>query len=189
MLAQLQSSWRAEIFSGRGFANGVIALQNYPGKDAPRQQTEKFRNILLCSAVTVPSTSFRVRIGLQGMSVPAESAPRTGSPIQPGRLERVAGQLGPQPPIPTMLGAAVEGLGLAQVPEPIAAGAVKAGKLVRALEPFARMALGVFLYYSGYRQMMPKLLAFIDHVKGRSGATDKARSHIDDKRRRGAKVR
>src|ERR1700691_2433017 len=35
--------------------------------------------------------------------------------------------------MPTMLGAAVEGLGLAQVPEPIAAGAVKAGKLVRVL--------------------------------------------------------
>src|SRR5438105_7415106 len=39
--------------------------------------------------------------------------------------------------VPTMLGAAVEGLGLAQVPEPIAAGAVKAGKLVHVLEPFA----------------------------------------------------
>src|SRR5258706_7546923 len=38
---------------------------------------------------------------------------------------------------PTMLGAAVEGLGLAQVPESIAAGAVKTGKLVRVLEPFA----------------------------------------------------
>src|SRR5712672_1945624 len=36
--------------------------------------------------------------------------------------------------VPTMLDAAVEGLGLAQVPEPIAAGAVKAGKLVRVLE-------------------------------------------------------
>ena len=33
--------------------------------------------------------------------------------------------------MPTMLDAAVEGLGLAQVPEPITAGAVKAGKLVR----------------------------------------------------------
>jgi DNA-binding transcriptional LysR family regulator len=37
-----------------------------------------------------------------------------------------------------MLGAAVEGLGLAQVPEPIAAGAMKTGKLVRVLEPFAQ---------------------------------------------------
>jgi DNA-binding transcriptional LysR family regulator len=74
--------------------------------------------------------------------------------------------------IPTMFGAAVEGLGLAQVPEPIAAGAMKTGKLVRVLEPFAPMAPGVFLYYPGSRQMMPKLRAFIDHVKSRSGGTN-----------------
>src|SRR5580692_7766507 len=67
--------------------------------------------------------------------------------------------------MPTILGAAVEGLGLAQVPGPIAAGAVKAGKLVRVLEPFAPMAPGVFLYYPGHRQILPKLRAFIDHVK------------------------
>src|SRR5215469_3815877 len=41
---------------------------------------------------------------------------------------------------PTMVGAAIEGLGLAQVPEPIATGAVKAGKLVRVLGPFVSMA-------------------------------------------------
>ncbi len=75
--------------------------------------------------------------------------------------------------MPTLLGAAVEALGLAQVPEPIAAGAVKSGKLVRMLEPFAPIAPGVFLYYPGKRQMMPKLRAFIDHVKSRSGATNK----------------
>jgi DNA-binding transcriptional LysR family regulator len=86
--------------------------------------------------------------------------------------------------IPTMLGAAVEGLGLAQVPEPIAAGAVKAGKLVHVLEPFAPMAPGVFLYYPSRHQIMPKLRAFIDHVKSRSGATIKTRSHIDDRRNR-----
>jgi hypothetical protein len=39
--------------------------------------------------------------------------------------------------MPTMLGAATEGLGLAQVPAPVAAGAVKAAKPVRGLEPFA----------------------------------------------------
>jgi DNA-binding transcriptional LysR family regulator len=77
--------------------------------------------------------------------------------------------------VPTVLGAAVEGLGLAQVPGPIAAGAVKAGKLVRVLERFAPMAPGLFLYYPGNRQMMPKLRAFIDHVKRRSGAAGKAR--------------
>jgi DNA-binding transcriptional LysR family regulator len=66
---------------------------------------------------------------------------------------------------PTMLGAAVEGVGLAQVPKPIAAEPVTAGKLVHVLEAFAPMAPGVFLYYPGRRQMMPKLRAFIDHVK------------------------
>jgi DNA-binding transcriptional LysR family regulator len=91
--------------------------------------------------------------------------------------------------MPTMLGAAVEGLGLTQVPEPIAAGAVKAGKLVPVLEPFAPMAPGVFLYYPSRHQMMPKLRAFIDHVKSRSDATNKARVHIDDRRTRGMKMR
>ncbi|WP_315837567.1 LysR family transcriptional regulator [Bradyrhizobium prioriisuperbiae] len=91
--------------------------------------------------------------------------------------------------IPTMLGAAIEGLGLAQVPEPIAASLVKAGQLVRVLEPFAPMTPGVFLYYPSRHQMMPKLRAFIDHVKSRSGAADKTRRHVDDKRTRGMKMR
>ena len=66
---------------------------------------------------------------------------------------------------PSMLGAALEGIGLAQVPAPLAAGAVKARKLVQVLEPFAAMTPGVFLYYPSQRQIMPKLRAFIDHVK------------------------
>jgi DNA-binding transcriptional LysR family regulator len=86
--------------------------------------------------------------------------------------------------IPTMLGAAVAGLGLAQAPEPIAAGAVKAGKLVGVLEPFAPMAPGVFLYYPGYRQMTPKLRAFIDHVKSRSDSAHKIGVDTDDERAR-----
>src|SRR5437899_6708014 len=71
---------------------------------------------------------------------------------------------------PTMLGAAVEGVGLAQVPAPLATGALAAGKLVQVMEQFAPMTPGVFLYYPGHRQIMPKLRAYIDHVKGRSGA-------------------
>jgi DNA-binding transcriptional LysR family regulator len=84
--------------------------------------------------------------------------------------------------IPTMLGAAAAGLGLAQVPGPIAAGAVTAGKLVSVLEPFAPMAPGVFLYYPGNRQMTPKLRAFIDHVKGRSDAAHGIGIDADDRR-------
>jgi DNA-binding transcriptional LysR family regulator len=85
---------------------------------------------------------------------------------------------------PTMLGAAVEGVGLAQVPAPIAAGAVASGKLVRVLEPFAPMVPGVFLYYPGRRQMMPKLRAFIDHVKSPSEVADKNPLYVDDRRTR-----
>jgi DNA-binding transcriptional LysR family regulator len=84
--------------------------------------------------------------------------------------------------MPTILGAAIEGVGLVQVPAPIAAGAVKAGKLVAVLKPFAPMAPGVFLYFPGRHQMMPKLRAFIDHVKSRSDAADKTRIHVADRR-------
>jgi DNA-binding transcriptional LysR family regulator len=77
-----------------------------------------------------------------------------------------------------MLSAALEGLGLAQVPGPIATAALKSGKLVQVLEPFAPKAPGVFLYYPGNRKIMPKLRAFIDHVKNRSGDTQKTRIHI-----------
>jgi len=75
---------------------------------------------------------------------------------------------------PTMLGAAVEGAGLAQVPEPIAAELVRTGGLVRVLDAFAPITPGVFLYYPSRRQVLPKLRAFIDHVKSRSDATGEA---------------
>jgi DNA-binding transcriptional LysR family regulator len=78
--------------------------------------------------------------------------------------------------IPTVLGAAVEGLGLAQVPEPIATELVRAGKLVQVLARFAPMLPGVFLYYPSRHQMMPKLRAFIDHVTSRSPAMRRVRT-------------
>ncbi len=74
---------------------------------------------------------------------------------------------------PTLLDAAVEGVGLAQVPEPVAIAAIKAGRLTRVLEPFAPMLPGVFLYYASGRQIMPKLRAFIDHVKSRSAVSSR----------------
>ena len=91
--------------------------------------------------------------------------------------------------MPTMLGAAVEDMGLAQVPEPISASLVRAGKLVHVLEPFAPMVPGVFLYYPSRHQMMPKLRAFVDHVKNRSGTISKSEVHIDEGRTRGLKMR
>jgi DNA-binding transcriptional LysR family regulator len=84
---------------------------------------------------------------------------------------------------PTLLGATIEGIGLAQLPAPVAASAIKTGKLVQVLEPYAPMAPGVFLYYPGHRQIMPKLRAFIDHVKLRGRKVQKA----DGVRKRAAK--
>jgi DNA-binding transcriptional LysR family regulator len=83
---------------------------------------------------------------------------------------------------PTMLGGALEGLGLAHVPEPIAAEYVSAGRLVHVLEPFASTAPGMFLYHPGKRQVLPKLRAFIDHVKSRSA--DARRTGIEGDGRR-----
>ena len=66
---------------------------------------------------------------------------------------------------PTLLGAAMRGLGLAQVPGPIAEAAIADGQLQALLLPLAIKTPGVFLYHSGRRQMLPKLRAFIDHMK------------------------
>ena len=74
---------------------------------------------------------------------------------------------------PTLQGAALEGAGLAQVPQPVADGPLKAGRLLAVLKPFAPMAPGVFLYFPSHRQIMPKLRAFIDHVKRRADRREK----------------
>jgi len=70
--------------------------------------------------------------------------------------------------LPTLAGAAAEGLGLTQIPEPVARGRMKTGALEAVLKGFAPGAPGVFLYYSGHRQILPKLRAFIDHMKKQS---------------------
>lgn len=66
---------------------------------------------------------------------------------------------------PTLIGAAIEGVGLAQVPEPLAQAAITKGRLRALLRPFAVTSRGVFLYYPANRQVLPKLRAFIEHVK------------------------
>jgi DNA-binding transcriptional LysR family regulator len=66
---------------------------------------------------------------------------------------------------PTLIGAAQRGLGLAQVPQPLAASAIRDDKLEAVLADFAPNTPGVFLYYLDRRQVLPKLRAFIDFVK------------------------
>jgi len=73
---------------------------------------------------------------------------------------------------PTLLGAAIQGVGLAQVPGPLAKAPIADGRLQALLAPFAVTTPGVFLYYPDRRQVLPKLRAFIDHVRYRSDRTN-----------------
>jgi DNA-binding transcriptional LysR family regulator len=66
---------------------------------------------------------------------------------------------------PTLIGAAIQGVGLAQVPSPLVAAPIADGRLQPLLTPFAVITPGVFLYYPSRRQALPKLRAFIEHVK------------------------
>jgi DNA-binding transcriptional LysR family regulator len=85
---------------------------------------------------------------------------------------------------PTMLTAALDGVGLAQMPEPIARRHLRDGELEELLPENASSSTGLFLYFPSRNQVMPKLRAFIDHVKTRSNlvapaapaATDKSKS-------------
>jgi DNA-binding transcriptional LysR family regulator len=83
----------------------------------------------------------------------------------------------------TLIGAAIQGVGLAQVPGPLTAAPIADGRLQALLTRFAVTTPGVFLYHPGKRQVLPKLRAFIEHVKYRSGdAANKTRNHVDHAR-------
>jgi DNA-binding transcriptional LysR family regulator len=57
------------------------------------------------------------------------------------------------------------GLGLAMVSEPLVIEQLEAGRLDIVLDRFAPTSPGLFLHYPGHAQVLPKLRAFIDHVK------------------------
>jgi DNA-binding transcriptional LysR family regulator len=69
---------------------------------------------------------------------------------------------------PTLLGAALQGVGLALVPGPITRAPIADGRLQALLTPFAVTTPGVFLYHPGKRQVLPKLRAFIEHIKNQN---------------------
>jgi DNA-binding transcriptional LysR family regulator len=66
---------------------------------------------------------------------------------------------------PTLLGAAIQSMGLAQAPGPLVKAPIADGRLQVVLTGFAVTTPGVFLYYPDRRQVLPKLRAFIEHVK------------------------
>jgi DNA-binding transcriptional LysR family regulator len=87
---------------------------------------------------------------------------------------------------PTLLGEAIRGVGLAQVPGPLARAPIAEGRLQALLTPFAVTTPGVFLYYPGRRQVLPKLRAFIEHVKYQSADGPRDRTIARVRKLRGA---
>ncbi|HYJ81304.1 MAG TPA: LysR family transcriptional regulator [Allosphingosinicella sp.] len=61
--------------------------------------------------------------------------------------------------------AALRGVGLAYLAEPLVAEHVAAGRLELALEEHAAWSPGAYLYYPSRSQMLPKLRAFIDFIR------------------------
>src|SRR5271166_6511998 len=60
--------------------------------------------------------------------------------------------------------AALDGIGIAYVPEDLAAPFLRTGQLTRALESWSATIEGLFLFYHGHRQVPTALRAFIDMV-------------------------
>jgi DNA-binding transcriptional LysR family regulator len=65
-----------------------------------------------------------------------------------------------------MIEAAVQGLGIAYVPEHSARPYLEAGRLTLLLDDWCPRIPGLFLYYSGHRHVPAGLQAFIDVLKG-----------------------
>jgi DNA-binding transcriptional LysR family regulator len=63
------------------------------------------------------------------------------------------------------LRAALDGIGIAYVPEDLPAPFLRAGQLVRVLERWPSATEGLFLFYHGHRQVPTALRAFIDMVR------------------------
>jgi DNA-binding transcriptional LysR family regulator len=66
--------------------------------------------------------------------------------------------------------AAMDGMGMIYTAEDAIRDDVRAGKLEIVLAPFAATSAGFYLYYPSHSQTLPKLRAFIDHVKARHAA-------------------
>jgi len=72
----------------------------------------------------------------------------------------------------TLRDAAIDGVGIALAPEPMMIDELSAGRLVPVLDRFAQQFPGLFLCYLGRRQAMPKLRAFIEHVRKHTKVDD-----------------
>ncbi len=65
-----------------------------------------------------------------------------------------------------LMNAVCDGLGISYFVEELIRDQLESGKLEAILEPYASISNGLYLYYPKRSQMMPKLRAFVDHLRG-----------------------
>lgn len=70
----------------------------------------------------------------------------------------------------SVIALAERGLGLAQISEPLVLAQLADRRLEIVLDPMSPTSPGLFLHYPGHAQVLPKLRAFIDHVKAARAA-------------------
>jgi DNA-binding transcriptional LysR family regulator len=75
------------------------------------------------------------------------------------------------------IAAALNGIGLAYVAEPLVWKEIEAGSLETVLTDFLPMTPGVFMYFPSRAQAMPKLRAFIDHMRTALADFERAMPH------------
>ena len=174
---QLRTGYKSGDASGwgPGERRGMDAAFPIGGRGQPR----------LSAAAEAPGTHRRFTSARLPAHAPLEWV---GCALAFSRRQQGRGAIVSEPLIahdyPTLLGAAIHGVGLTQVPGPLTTAPISDGRLQALLAPFAVTTPGIFLYYPGRRQVLPKLRAFIDHVKSRSKVTNRAPSHVDDRRAR-----
>lgn len=77
---------------------------------------------------------------------------------------------------PLMVEAAMDGIGIAFVPDHLAAEGLRSGALERVLEDWCPDFPGLCLYYAGHRHVSPALRALIDTITGTSRSPQGSRS-------------
>ncbi|MCA1404284.1 LysR family transcriptional regulator [Ensifer sp. IC3342] len=70
--------------------------------------------------------------------------------------------------------ATIEGMGLCYIAEPLIDNMIKDGRMELVLEGFAPETPGVFLYYPSRAQVMPKLRAFVEHMRRARAAYERS---------------
>ena len=84
---------------------------------------------------------------------------------------RVEGPLAFNDSMPA-LEAAIEGLGLAYVPEDMALVPLRDGRLIQVLDDWCQSAPGYHLYYPSRRQMAPAFALLVDALRWRGGSSE-----------------